>query len=137
MNDPLELTLANRKSEVARLQDQFESFALNQGIAARILHEVQLALEEHLANILAHGYDDKLEHRIRVRIALENREMRVQVEDDGRPFNPLEHPAPNLSLSIDKRPVGGLGIHMMRKSLDGIEYRRKQGKNVLVMIKRI
>ncbi len=137
MNDQLELTLANQRSEVARLQDQLEAFARQHGLAARVLHDVQLALEEHLTNILSYGYGDKLEHQIRVRIQFSAPELRVEVEDDGRPFNPLERPAPELSKPIEERPVGGLGIHMMRKSLDGMEYRREGGKNILVMIKRI
>lgn len=137
MNDQLELTLANRRSEVARLQDQLESFARQHSLAERVLHDVQLALEEHLTNLLSHGYDDKLEHQIRVCVQLSATDLRVEVEDDGHPFNPLKRPAPDFSKPIEERPVGGLGIHMMRKSLDGMEYRRADGKNILVMIKRI
>src|ERR1039458_8449308 len=117
MNDQFELTLANQRSEVARLQDQLESFARQHGLAARGLHDLQLALEEHLANILAYGYDDTLAHQIRIRLRLQAAELRVEVEDDGHPFNPLEQPAPDLSKPIDERPIGGLGIHMMRKAL--------------------
>ena len=124
-------------SEVARLQDQLESFARQHGLAARVLHDVQLALEEHLTNLLSHGYDDKLEHPISACVQLSATDLRVEVADDGHPFNPLERPAPDLSKSIDERPIGGLGIHMMRKSLDDMEYRRVDGKNILVMIKRI
>ena len=98
---------------------------------------MQLALEEHLTNILSHGYNDKLEHQIRVWVQLNTPELRVEVEDDGRPFNPLEQPSPDLSQPIEERPVGGLGIYMMRKSLDGMEYRRQAGKNILAMSKRI
>ena len=137
MNDHLELTLLNQKSEVARLQDQLETFVRPHRVAARVLHDLQLALEEHLANILTHGYDDKLENRIRACVQLSATDLRVEVADDGHPFNPLERPAPDLSKSIDERPIGGLGIHMMRKSLDDMEYRRVDGKNILVMIKRI
>jgi serine/threonine-protein kinase RsbW len=137
MNAQLELTLANQRSAVAQLQDQLEAFARQHGLAARVLHDVQLALEEHLTNILSYGYDDKLEHQIRIRLGLSAPELRVEVEDDGHPFNPLERPAPDLSQPIDERPIGGLGIHMMRKALDGMEYRRADGKNILVMIKRI
>ena len=137
MNARLELTLANRRPEVARLQDELETFARQHRLPARVLHDVQLALEEHLTNVLSHGYDDTLAHQIRVSLQLEAAKLRVEVEDDGHPFNPLEHPAPDLSKPIDERPVGGWGIHMMRKSLDGMEYRRQDGKNLLVLSKRI
>jgi serine/threonine-protein kinase RsbW len=137
MNDQLELTLRNQRSEVTRLQDQLEAFARQHGLAPRVLHDVQLALEEHLTNILVHGYDDEGEHPIRVNVQLDATDLRVEVADDGRPFNPLECPAPDLTIPIAERPVGGLGIHMMRKSLDGTAYRRADGKNILVMMKRI
>jgi serine/threonine-protein kinase RsbW len=137
MTKQLALTLPNQRSGVARLQDQLESFAQQHGLAARALHDVQLALEEHLTNILSYGYDDKLEHQIRVRVELNPAELRVEVEDDGHPFNPLERLAPDIFKPIAERPIGGLGIHMMRKALDGMEYRRGDGQNILVMIKRL
>jgi anti-sigma regulatory factor (Ser/Thr protein kinase) len=64
-------------------------------------------------------------------------ELRIEVEDDGRPFDPLAHSAPDLSQPLDKRPVGGMGIHMIRKSMDRVEYRRADGKNILTMTKAI
>ena len=137
MTAQLELTLLNRRSEIARLQDRLESFGREQGLAARAVHDVQLALEEHLTNILAYGYDDELEHQIRVLVQLEASELRLEVADDGHPFNPLAQPEPDVSKPIAERPIGGLGIHMMRKSLDGMEYRRADGKNFLTMVKRI
>lgn len=137
MTDQLELTLGNDRSEIPRLQDELEAFGQRHNLAARALHDVQLALEEHLANILNYGYDDSQEHQIRVHVQLKTPELLIEVEDDGHAFNPLEQPVPDISKPIEKRPVGGLGIHMMRKSLDGIEYRRENGKNILTMIKRV
>ena len=137
MNDQFELTLLNQRSEVARLLDRLEAFARQHGLAPRVLHDVQLALEEHLTNILVHGYDDEGEHSIRVHVQLNATDLRVEVADDGRPFNPLEQPAPDLTKPIAERPVGGLGIHMMQKSLNGTTYRRADGKNILVMMKLI
>ena len=137
MTAQFELILLNRQPEVARLQDELEKFAAKQAWPDRMLHDVQLALEEHLTNIVNYAYEDPREHHIKVRFTFNRPELRIEVEDDGRPFNPLEHPAPDLAASLDERPVGGLGIHMIRKSLDGLEYRREQGRNVLVMVKRI
>ncbi len=137
MTDQLELSLLNRQSEVARAQESLEQFAARHHIPGRALHEVQLAFEEHLTNIVRYAYADAREHHIHVRLTLRSRELRIEVADDGRPFNPLQHPAPDLSLPLDQRPIGGLGIHMMRKSLDALEYRRENERNMLVMIKRV
>ena len=137
MTTPLELTLLNRPAEIARFQDQLETLAGQLGLPTKILHEVQLAVEEHLANILKHGFDDSGEHQIRVRVLPAATELRIEVEDDGRPFDPLKHPAPDLSQPMEARPVGGLGIHMMKKSVDRLEYRYENGKNVVTMTKRL
>jgi len=135
MTNQVELTLLNRQPEIARAQDELERFAGLHRVPARPLHEMQLALEEHLANVVNYAHDDAAPHRITVRLAFQAPELRIEVEDDGRPFDPLEHPTPDVSLPVDQKPVGGLGIHMMRKSLDDLNYRRENGKNVLVMIK--
>lgn len=137
MTDHLELILANRQPEIARLQDELEKFAASHAFPKQSLHAVQLALEEHLTNIVRYAYDDSREHQIKVRVTFRPPELRIEVEDDGRPFNPLEHPAPNLALPLEQRPIGGLGIHMIRKSLDVLDYRRVNERNILVMIKRV
>ena len=137
MTTPLELVLLNRSSEIARFQDQLEALAAQLNLPPTPFHEVQLAVEELLSNIIKHGFDDRGEHQIRVRVIAAASEFRIEVEDDGRPFDPLKHPAPDLLQPLDARPVGGLGIHMMRKSMDRLEYRREDGKNILVMTKQI
>jgi anti-sigma regulatory factor (Ser/Thr protein kinase) len=137
MTHQLDLSLLNRATEIARVQNQLEQFAAAHHFPDRKLHEAQLALEEHLTNIFHYAYDDDGEHRIFIGVRLTAADLCIQVQDDGRPFNPLTHPAPDLSVPLAQRPVGGLGIHMIRKSLDGTEYRRENGKNILVMIKRI
>jgi anti-sigma regulatory factor (Ser/Thr protein kinase) len=137
MTDHLELSLLNRPPEIARLQDELEKFAARHSFPGKSLHAVQLALEEHLTNIMRYGYDDDREHHIKVRMAFCTPELRIEVEDNGRPFNPLAHPSPDLSLPLDQRPIGGLGIHMIRKSLDALEHRRENDRNILVMLKRV
>jgi anti-sigma regulatory factor (Ser/Thr protein kinase) len=136
MTKQLDLTLLNQPAEIGRAQDELEQFAAACGLADRALHEAQLALEEHLSNIVKYAFKDKQSHQIKVRLRFNRPELQIEVEDDGPPFNPLTRPAPDLSLPIDQRPIGGLGTYMIQKALDHVEYRRDQDKNVLVMIKR-
>ena len=136
MTDRIELTLLNQPPEVARAQDELERFGARHRFPQRKLRDLQLALEEHLTNILRYAFPDAAEHRIGVRFEFAPPELRIEVMDDGHPFDPLGHPVPDLTLPIEQRPVGGLGIHMIRQSLDQVEYRRAPGRNVLVMVKR-
>jgi anti-sigma regulatory factor (Ser/Thr protein kinase) len=132
-----DFTLLNRATEIAQAQDWLEAIAASHSFPNRKLHEVQLALEEHLTNILQYGYDDERAHEIQIRVSLAEAEMSIQVKDDGRPFDPLTHAAPALTGPVAERPVGGLGIYLMRQSVDQVEYRREEGSNILVLIKRI
>jgi anti-sigma regulatory factor (Ser/Thr protein kinase) len=61
----------------------------------------------------------------------------LEVEDDGRAFNPLQIPPPDLKGPLAERKVGGLGLHLVREFTSSITYDRKQGKNRLVVRKRI
>jgi anti-sigma regulatory factor (Ser/Thr protein kinase) len=133
----IELTLVNRAEEVARLQDELEQFGSRQGLAGSSLHQIQLALEEHLANIFRYAYHDKAEHKVTVRIRIDEHLLEIEVADGGRPFNPLEFPEPDLTIPLEHRPIGGLGIHMIRKSVDQLAYRRERDQNILTMSKRI
>jgi anti-sigma regulatory factor (Ser/Thr protein kinase) len=137
MTNRLELTLVNRAAEIARVQDSLEQFAGQHAVPERKLHEVQLALEEHLTNIVHYAHSDGREHCIKVVCELSASQLQIQIEDDGCPFNPLERPAPDLTLPFEERPIGGLGVLMIKKSVDELDYRRESGKNILRMIKRI
>jgi len=61
----------------------------------------------------------------------------VEVEDDGREFNPLASPPVDVSVPLERRPIGGLGIHMIRQLMDSVTYRRENGRNILKLVKRI
>jgi anti-sigma regulatory factor (Ser/Thr protein kinase) len=98
---------------------------------------MHLALEEHLANIVAHGGDPGPAGTITVRFALEPEALRVEIEDDARPFNPLDAPEVDTALPLEEKPVGGLGILLIRKSVDELEYGRAGNRNVLVMKNRL
>ena len=96
-----------------------------------------LALDEVLANVITHGFEDSAEHEIIVRLDLESDSVRVAVEDEGVAFNPLNSPEPDLTLPLELRPIGGLGIHLVRNIMDELDYQRREGRNCLFMKKHV
>jgi serine/threonine-protein kinase RsbW len=72
-----------------------------------------------------------------VRLDVEPAEVRVEVEDDGRPFNPLEAPDADTTSPLEERPIGALGIHLVRKLTDGLDYKRQADKNLLTLKKKL
>lgn len=98
---------------------------------------MHLALDEILTNILSHGYDDENEHRIDVRIRLLDDLLEAEIVDDSRPFNILEGEDPDVSLSLEDKPTGGLGIYLVKRLMDRVEYHRQNDKNHLILRRNI
>jgi serine/threonine-protein kinase RsbW len=133
----MSVTLVNDRSEVERLSRLVEAFGEAEGLPTESIFSVNLALDEVVTNIIRYAYDDGRKHSIVIRLALEDGVLSAQVEDDGRAFNPLEMPPPDITASIEDRPIGGLGIHLVRSVMNSVEYRREDGRNVLIMKKRL
>ena len=137
MESRLSLVLRNRLSELKRMSEAVSDWCRGNNISSAVEFHVNLALDEIISNVIRYGWKDSGEHQFNVRLSFLNDEVTVEVEDDATPFNPLEVPAPDLDLPLDARPVGGLGIHLVRQVMDGLEYRCFDGKNLLVMKKKI
>jgi len=133
----LDISLRNDPAELKRLAGILEEFCRQHRLSPDELLAVDLALHEHLTNIINYGYDDTKPRAIQIRLRLGDRLLRVEVEDDARPFNPLERAPVDTTVPLDQKPLGGLGIHMIRHSMDELEYRRDGGRNILTMRKRI
>ena len=104
---PMSVTLVNDRSEVERLGRLVEAFGETEGLAADAIFSVNLALDEVVTNVIRYAHDDGRQHPIVVRLALEQGVLTAEVEDDGRAFNPLDAPVPDLGAGIDDRPIGG------------------------------
>ena len=133
MSEVIAVELKNQLSEIERLARIVDDFGRRHQIEVQIIYTMKLALDEILTNIISYAYDDAREHIIVVRLSLDQEKWTVEVEDDGRPFNPLNAPEPDTKQLLGERPIGGLGIHLVRKLIDELEYRRQNDRNILVM----
>lgn len=131
------LTIANQLAELERLEDEVERFATENQAPDQLLSMVRLVLEEVISNIIRYGYDDNQRHDIVVHVVVAARELLIEVSDDGKPFDLTLQPEPDLSLPVEQRPVGGLGIHLVRQCMDRIEYERRDGRNWVRLIRRL
>ena len=131
----LQIVVRNELAELERVSHEVEAFGAAHGFAHKVIFQLNLALDEILTNVISYAYGDGAAHYILVRLAVSAREFTVEVEDDGRAFNPLDIATPVLDAPLADRSVGGLGMHLVRQVVDRLEYRREQGKNVLVVKK--
>ncbi|RYD78151.1 MAG: ATP-binding protein [Verrucomicrobiaceae bacterium] len=123
--------------EIERLNRLVRQFGELHELPGRALYAVTLTLDELVSNVILHGFDDPVGQEVSIRIEVAEREVRAIVSDGGRDFDPLSMPAPDLSLPLEQRPLGGLGIHIVRSLMDHVEYRRENNKNLLTVRKRM
>lgn len=99
--------------------------------------ELDLCASEAVTNIIAYAYEGSASHCIRLRLKQARSRVDIEIEDDGKPFNPLEFPpAPPVS-SLEHAPLGGRGIHLIRSLMTECKYHRRDGKNILTMVSRL
>ena len=128
-------TISNDLSEIERLSLIIEDFVESRDLPVKMAFEFNVALDEILTNIISYGYEDAEQHLINIRGKLADGFLTIEVEDDGREFDPLKSENPDLDSGIHERPIGGLGIHLVKKLTDQLEYHRQDAKNLLVMRK--
>lgn len=98
--------------------------------------ELDVCANEAVTNIISYAYEDSASHRISVRIRQAQDHVDLEVEDDGRPFNPLEFPPAALPSRLEQAPLRGRGIHLIRGLMAECRYQRRDGKNILTMVPR-
>lgn len=103
----------------------------------RIQRQIDVAAEEIFVNIAKYAYEKQIGDAI-IQAEVEQEPMQVVITfmDQGMPYDPLQREAPDLSLSAEERPVGGLGIFLMRQSMDDVSYEYRDGKNILSIRKK-
>ena len=137
MSTKLTLEVRNKHDAIAPATEAAEAWLEETGANPKAVYFVLLAMEELVTNSIKYAYDDEGEHTIGVELEVEGPMLTMRVIDDGHEFNPLDAPAPDLELDVHERPVGGLGIHLLREMADEAVYERREGMNRLTLKKRI
>jgi anti-sigma regulatory factor (Ser/Thr protein kinase) len=128
----LELCIASRSEEISKVADAVESFGKANRIPRNVAHDMSVSLDEVLSNIISYACAVRT---IRVRLAAADRQLIANVDDDGKPFNPLMAAPPDLSGSMKDRAIGGLGIHFVKTLMDHVAYVRCGDRNCLELKK--
>ena len=103
-----------------------------------LFHNIDLAVEEIFANIVNYAYENEPEHElISISIQISHLAIDIRFEDSGIPFNPLENPPPDLDVPLLERNIGGLGIFLVNKLMDQVQYERLNAKNILTITKNL
>lgn len=135
MSDRLRLTLNSVPSALLTIADALSAFAKERKLPHLIESAIHLALEETVTNIIGHGYQGRADGKIDIEVALEPCEVVVTIEDAAPPYNPLAAPAPDFDSPLEQRKPGGLGVFLIKRLMDSLDYRYTGGKNRLTLRK--
>ena len=135
MSDPLTLRIRNSVDAIAPANAAATTWLEANRVPPAATVLANLAIEELVTNCIKYGYSDSNEHLIDVAMMVADGQLIMYVTDDGRPFNPLEAPVPDLSLPLEERPIGGLGLHLLRTMSDSMTYERRGNLNCLTLVK--
>jgi len=124
-------------AQLSVLTEFLREFGSAAALAPTQLGNLELALEEIFLNIAMHGSEPGVAPRVEVSLNLGIESVTMTVEDDGPQFDPLSLPPPDVTASLADRPVGGLGVFLVRKLMDTVSYERVAGRNQLRMSKRL
>ena len=116
--------------ELARLAERFEEFAEAGEVPQLDMQRISLAMDELVTNIIQHGTEGDEPARIQVSVTLLEDSVRIEIEHRGIPFDPFrEAPAPDTSLPLEERPIGGLGVFLVQSLMTTTHYERIGNRN--------
>jgi anti-sigma regulatory factor (Ser/Thr protein kinase) len=107
------------------------------GFDEKKIFQIQLAAEEALVNVINYAYPGK---NGEIKISLmpkTNEALEIEIADRGIPFDPLSLPEPDICTPLEERKIGGLGVFLFRKIMDEVRYKRRDGQNILSLVKKL
>ena len=120
--------------ELERVTSAIEEIGQQENWPPDLAFKVNLILDELGVNVMSYGGEVS---GIEISLSSEEEAITIEITDDGEPFDPLNDAAePDLTSPLGERRVGGLGLYLVRSMVDELHYRREQGKNHLVLMKR-
>jgi len=129
--------IENKIEALSILAGKIEELAEKWELSMPLTMNLNLVLEEAVSNVIFYAFNDHQKHLIQISLALENKILTVEIVDDGIPFDPLSQKLPDITLPVEERPIGGLGILLILKIMDQVSYSRQNNQNRLTLVKNI
>lgn len=134
-----EITIDNQFDEVTRISQFIEELGMSLHLPSSITMSINLAIEEAISNIIRHGYPDKRESEITLITSVSPGLLTARIIDDGISFDPTygNNAEADSSLSLEQRLIQGLGLFLIRRTMDEVQYHSTDNHNELILTKKI
>jgi len=134
MTEKVEVPLAADLGELSRLAEAVEDFGGANDLPPGAVFKLNLCFDELITNAISYGFDTLDQAALSVELAVRDGEVLAVIRDNGRPFDPFtEAPDADTTLRVEDRPVGGLGVLLVRESMDDFSYERLDDFNVVTL----
>ena len=131
--DELRVSLSPRLSAVRSLAQMVEEFGDANKLPDQQIYMINLALDELITNTVSYGLRGVNRPRIEISLRLDSDSLILTIVDNGQQFDPTQNTNPDLSSPVDARPVGGLGLHLIKTFADRVRYQYAEGRNRLTL----
>ncbi len=132
-----QITLPNDVQEVPRLAEFVEAVCDEAGVDMLTTMQLNLALEEAVVNVMNYAYPAGTQGDVRLAVQVEGDTLTFVLSDSGTPFDPTAKEDADTTLSAEERPIGGLGILLVKQLMDTVAYQRADGQNILTLTKKL
>jgi len=134
MSGRIEFTTENTFDSVAEASARLEDFAEKNGLPPRKIYQLDLIYEELMTNVVKYSYADQSPHRIQVRLDYDGEKLTFTIIHDGGDFDPWTQDDPDLTLPLEQRQEGGIGILLCRKFSLSTSYQRQDGQSIITVV---
>ena len=131
------ITLSNDVQEVSALNEFIDGMCETLGLDMTTTMQMNLAIEEAVVNVMTYAYPAGVKGDVDIEAFADDKYLKIVIRDRGKAFDPTAQEEADTTLSAEERPIGGLGIHLVRQLMDTIDYRREDGLNVLTLCKKL
>ena len=131
------LVLPNDIETIPQLNEFIDSVAEEVGLEMSLTMSLNLALEEAVVNVMEYAYPEGQKGDVEIEVTADQEWMTFVIMDTGIAFDPTMKEDADTTLSAEERPIGGLGIFLVRQLMDVIDYKRQDNKNVLTLRKKL
>ena len=130
----VEISLAPDLSSLATLADVIQEFGAANALSDTVQSRLNLMLDELITNSITYGLTKIPDPELRLRLHVEQGAVVARLEDNGSAFNPFEEvPEPDPTLGLEERPIGGLGVFLVKQFADSTAYERVDGRNRITL----
>lgn len=131
------LVLPNDIETIPQLNEFIDSVAEEVGLEMSLTMSLNLAIEEAVVNVMEYAYPEGQTGNVEIEVTADQEWMTFVITDTGIAFDPTKKEDADTTLSAEERPIGGLGIFLVRQLMDVIDYKREGNKNVLTLQKKL